>query len=244
MSGSASLPANIAMRDLMLALLYGRRRILLIVAVVMAATIAIAVQIESRYEAKSSLLVLFGPEYSFRPAAGQALPAANAVEYEQVLQTEAEILGNDELHRSVIAEFGIDRLYPELLKPPGEIAKLIADAKLFLEELAGDSGPKVGPDQSANLLAGATQKFASNLTIGVDRKSAVVRVSFKHPNATTAAEVLRVFEAHYFALRAKLFDDLQASIVEAQENGVADQLAGADRVLATFKREHDIANFA
>ena len=99
------------------------------------------------------------------------------------------------------------------------------------------SGPKVGPDQSANVLAGATQKFASNLTIGRHRKSAVVRVSFKHPNATTAAEVLRVFEAHYFALRAKLFDDLQASIVEAQENGVADQLAGADRVLATFKRE-------
>ena len=37
----------------------------------------------------------------------------------------------------------------------------------------------------------ATQKFASSLTIGVDRKSAVIRVSFKHPNATTAAEVLR-----------------------------------------------------
>ena len=96
MSGSASLPANIAMRDLMLALLYGRRRILLIVAVVMAATIAIAVQVESRYEAKSSLLVLFGPEYSLRLAAGQALPGANAVEDQQVLQTEAEFLGNDD----------------------------------------------------------------------------------------------------------------------------------------------------
>ena len=53
-----------------------------------------------------------------------------------------------------------------------------------------------------------------------------------------------MLEAHYFALRGKLFDDLQASIVEAQENGVADQLGAADRVLATFKREHDIANFA
>ena len=52
MSGSASLPASIAMRDLMLALLYGRRRMLLIVAVVMAATIAIAFQIERKYEAK------------------------------------------------------------------------------------------------------------------------------------------------------------------------------------------------
>jgi uncharacterized protein involved in exopolysaccharide biosynthesis len=231
------------MRDLMLALFYGRWRMLLIVAAVMAATVAIVVQIERKYEAKSSLLVLFGPEYSFRPAAGQQLSTGNVVEYEQVLQTEAEILGNDDLYRSVISDFGIERLYPELLKPPGGFGKFIADAKQYLQGLAGDSAPGAVPDPSENRLATATRMFASNLTIGVDRKSAVIRVSFKHPSATTAAEVLRVLEAHYFALRGRLFDDLQASIVEAQENGVADQLAAADRVLATFKREHDIANF-
>ncbi len=232
------------MRDLMLALFYGRRRMLLIVAAVMAATIAIAFQVERKYEAKSSLLVLFGPEYSFRPAAGQQLSTANVVEYEQVLQTEAEILSNDDLYRSVITEFGIERLYPQLLKPPSGLNKFIADAKLYLEGLAGDAATRSVPDQSANLLATATRLFAANLAIGVDRKSAVIRVSFKHPSATTAAEVLRVLETHYFALRGKLFDDLQASIVEAQENGVADQLGAADRVLATFKREHDIADFA
>ena len=75
----------------------------------MAATVAIAFQIERKYEAKSSLLVLFGPEYSFRPAAGQQLSAGNLVEYEQVLQTEAEILGNDDLYRTVIADFGIEQ---------------------------------------------------------------------------------------------------------------------------------------
>ena len=143
MSGSASLPASIALRDLMLALFYGRRRMLLIVAAVMAATIAIAFQIERKYEAKSSLLVLFGPEYSFRPAAGQQLSAANVVEYEQVLQTEAEILGNDDLYRSVIAEFGIERLYPQLLKPPSGLNKFIADAKLYLEGLAGDAAHQI-----------------------------------------------------------------------------------------------------
>jgi len=219
MSGSASLPAGIALRDLMLALVYGRRRLLLIVAVVMAATVAIALQMERKYEAKSSLLVLFGPEYSFRPAAGQPVASGNLVEYEQVLQTEAEILGNDDLYRTVIADFGIERLYPELLKPPSEFDAFITNAKLYLEELVGSSGPKVDSDRSANLLATATRKFAASLSIGVDRKSAVIRLTFRHPNAATAAEVLRSLEAHYFALRARLFDDLQASIVEAQENG-------------------------
>ena len=228
----------------MLALFYGRRRMLLIIAAVMAATIAIAVQIERKYEAKSSLLVLFGPEYSFRPAAGQQSGAGNSVEDEQVLQTEAEILGNDELYRSVISDFGIERLYPQLLKPPSGFSKFMADAKQYLQGLAGNSAPGAAADPSADLLATATRVFAANLAIGVDRKSAVIRVSFKHPNPTTAAEVLRSLEAHYFALRGKLFDDLQASIVEAQENGVADQLGAADRVLAIFKREHDIANFA
>ena len=244
MSGSASLPAGIALRDMMSALVYGRRRLLLVVAVVMAATVAIAVQIERKYEAKSSLLVLFGPEYSFRPAAGQPLSAGNLVEYEQVLQTEAEILGNDDLYRTVIADFGIERLYPELLKPPSEFDAFITDAKLYLEELVGSSSPKTDSDRSATLLATATRTFAASLSIGVDRKSAVIRMTFRHPNPAMAAEVLRSLEAHYFALRARLFDDLQAPIVEAQESGVADQLAAADRMLAAFKREHDIANFA
>ena len=218
---------------------------LLIVAAVMAATIAIAVQIESKYEAKSSLLVLFGPEYSFRPAAGQRWAPANAVEYEQVLQTEAEILGNDELYRSVIAEFGIERLYPQLLKPPSGIQQIHGRCEAVPGGVGGGLRSRGCRLISPQICSPRRRsKFAANLAIGVDRKSAVIRVSFKHPNPTTAAEVLRSLEAHYFALRGKLFDDLQASIVEAQENGVADQLGAADRVLATFKREHDIANFA
>ena len=124
----------------------GAGALLLIVAVVMAATIAIAVQIERKYEAKSSLLVLFGPEYSFRPAAGQPLCAGNSVEYEQVLQTEAEILGNDDLYRSVIADFGIERLYPELLKPPSEFAaNSLRMRSCTWRSWQGDSGPKAAP---------------------------------------------------------------------------------------------------
>ena len=155
MSGSASLPAGIALRDLMLALVYGRRRMLLIVAVVMAATLAIAVQIERKFEAKSSLLVLFGPEYSFRPAAGQSVASGTLVEYEQVLQTEAEILGNDDLYRSVISEFGIERLYPELLKPPGEIRRIYCRMRSYTwRSCWGAPVPRPDSDRSANLLAG------------------------------------------------------------------------------------------
>jgi hypothetical protein len=39
------------------------------------------------------------------------LGAGNSVEYEQVLQTEAEILGNDELYRSVISAYSTQRLF-------------------------------------------------------------------------------------------------------------------------------------
>jgi uncharacterized protein involved in exopolysaccharide biosynthesis len=243
MSASTSIPASIVLRDMMLMLLYGRRRMLAIMALVMAATLAIALQIERRYEANSSMLVLFGSEYSFRPTAGQQMSTGAAVEYEQILRTEADILGNAALYRSVIQTIGIGQLYPKLVEPPGMFDRLLTEAKTYLNRFLQTSASGETSDKGADVLTEATLKFASNLGIAVDRRSAVIRATFTHTDPKLAAAALALLEAKYFEMRGKLFDDIQAPIVGARQNAVGAQLAAADTELNTFKREHDIASF-
>jgi uncharacterized protein involved in exopolysaccharide biosynthesis len=243
MSASTSIPASIVLRDMMLMLLYGRRRMLAIMALVMAATLALALQMERRYEANSSMLVLFGSEYSFRPTAGQQMSSGAGVEYEQILRTEADILGNSALYRSVIQTMGIAQLYPKLMEPPGNFDRLVTEAKTYINRLLYTSIPGENSDRAADVLTEATVKFASNLAIAVDRRSAVIRVTFTHTDPKLAAEALTLLEAKYFEMRGKLFDDIQAPIVGARRNVIGAQLAAADAELNTFKREHDIASF-
>ena len=45
-------------------------------------------------------------------------------------------------------------------------------------------------------------------------------------------------------LRAKLYGDIQAPIVQVQQTTVGKQLADADTALQAFKQQHDISNFS
>ena len=104
--------------------------------------------------------------------------------------------------------------------------------------------PKPAAPSADTELSRATEQFNKNFGVGVDKKSNIIHLSFTHPNAALAAQVLRVLEADYFRLRSQLFADKQVSIVDAQEFAVAAQLKAADARLQAFKNKHDIANFA
>jgi uncharacterized protein involved in exopolysaccharide biosynthesis len=53
-----------------------------------------------------------------------------------------------------------------------------------------------------------------------------------------------VLETQYLLLRKKLYGDIQAPIVQAQQDAAGKQLSDADATLQTFKQQHDISNFA
>src|SRR6202000_786418 len=65
-----------------------------------------------------------------------------------------------------------------------------------------------------------------------------------NPDKNVSADSLRILESQYLALRAKLYGDVQAPIVQVQQDVVAKQLADADAALQTFKQQHDISNFS
>jgi uncharacterized protein involved in exopolysaccharide biosynthesis len=165
------------------------------------------------------------------------------IDIEQLLHTEADILSSDDLHRGVIEEIGVAKLYPDLLKPPGQVSQFVREAKSYVTDFLGI---KDGSQSSSRPEPGvqAQRVFAENFGVNVDKKSHVITVYFQHPNPVLAQQVLTRLEARYFELRAKLFADKQAAIVEAAQDQSGAQLAAADAKLAEFKRVHNVADFA
>jgi uncharacterized protein involved in exopolysaccharide biosynthesis len=242
MNGTVSLPSSIVIRDLLLSVWFSRRRIVLIMTVAVAAAVFIALQFQPRYQSKSSVLVLLGPEYGVRQAAGQQNMTSFNVQPEEVLHTEAGILDSNDLHRSVIEEVGLENLYPDLLKSPGPVTQYINTVKSDVRRFFGLPTVKHGNESSP--LDRATRLFESNFGASVDQKSDIIELYFQHPNPVLAAKVLSVLEARYLELRTKLFSDKQFLIIEAQEKHVRAQLAAANARLDDFRRTHNISNFA
>ncbi len=243
MNETLALPPRLVMRDLMLTAFSQKARVALIFFCIMALSIVIAVQIQPDYKAKSSLLVLLGTEHTFRPAAGQQFTNSGGVDAEQVLRTEASILGSDDLHRTVIREIGIEKMYPKLFEKPGPIAQWFQDTRRFLTDTLGIT-EKATETGAMDPMSRAIDAYSHNLTITVDKKSSVIGVDFTNPDKNVAADALRILEAQYLTLRAKLYGDVQAPLVQVQQNAVGKQLSDADAALQTFKQQHDISNFA
>jgi uncharacterized protein involved in exopolysaccharide biosynthesis len=242
MNEALALPPRLVLRDLLLTAFTQKGRVFLIFFCVMALSVAAAVMVQPEYKAKSTLLVLMGAEHSLRATAGQQV-ISSSVDPEQVLRTEASILSSDDLHRTVIREVGLENLYPNLLKKPSAFEKWLSDVKHFVTDSLGLTEKTVDTGASDSM-AKAVDLFSHNLTISVDKKSSVIGLEFTSADKTLSAEALRVLEIQYLDLRAKLYGDVQAPIVQVQQEAVGKQLAGADAALQAFKKQHDISNFA
>jgi uncharacterized protein involved in exopolysaccharide biosynthesis len=243
MNEALALSPRLVMRDLMLTAFTQKARVFLICFCVMAISVAIAVLIQPDYKAKSTLLVLMGTEHAFRPAAGETMLNNGGVDAEQVLRTESSIIGSDDLHRTVIREIGIANLFPKLVEKPSAFQQWQNDVRQFVTDTLGLT-EKNSDTGALDPMSKAIELFSRNLTITVDKKSSVIGLEFTNPNKTISAEALRILEAQYLDLRAKLYGDVQAPIVQVQQDAVGKQLAAADAALQTFKQQHDISNFS
>jgi len=243
MNESLALPPRLVMRDLLLTAFTQKARIFLIFFCVMALSITIAVMVTPDYKAKSSLLVLLGSEHTFRSTAGQQTLNTGGIDSEQVLRTEASIIGSDDLHRTVIREVGLENLYPKLMKPPTAFETWLANVKQFITDSLGLTEKSAEGSGAVEPMVRAVEQFSRNLTVNVDKKSSVIGLEFTNPNKALSAEALRVLEQQFLELRKKLYGDVQAPIVRVQHDAIGKQLADADAALQTFKKQHNISNF-
>ncbi len=230
------------LRDVLNTLAYTRRRVFLVGLAGVMLTIGAALLISPTYRANSTLLVLLGTEYTYRGVAGETAGNNGAMTRQQILETEADILGSDGLRRTVIGQIGIAQLYPQLLKPPTGLNAWIGKAKSYVKELLTPSNlaKHQAPIDPMTL---ASMQFSSHLSIQIDKDASVIHLGFTNPDAQLAAEVLKRLEADYLALRARLFNDVQAPVLQTQVTALAQRLTAADNALATFKGDHKIGDY-
>jgi polysaccharide biosynthesis protein PslE len=230
------------LRELANTVAYHRWRILLVGVAGMLLTVGAAVVVRPGYEARSSLLVLLGTEYTYRGVAGQQAPSNGGLTQAQILHTEADILGSEELRRAVIGQIGLATLYPQMLRPPSGVSGALAEAKTYIRGLFQASSGQAGTAK-LDPLVGASQRFSNDLRIMVDKEASVIDLTFTHPDAELAAAVLRQLEADYQDRRRMLYGDVQVPVLQTQVNRLHRQLTAADDALSAFKLKHNISDF-
>ncbi len=157
------------------------------------------------------------------------------------IDSEIEILKSDEVARAVIKKLHlIDG--PEFGQPTG-LARFMGFAVWLLVPSQSDSGT----DSETDALQGAVSAFQSRLDAQRMGGSFMIAVTYKSHDAKRAAEIANATVDTYinYQIQAK-FDAMHRANVWLQDRvrELADESAAADRALADFKAQHNMASTA
>lgn len=125
-------------RDILAAVFYYKRSLLVAALVPVALSLLAVAAAQRVYTAQARLLVLYGGEYVFHPL-GQEMGGDVALDRNQIIQGELEILQSPALAAQVVQDVGIRRLYPDL--PANQQGEQQAATRL-LRDLRVDAIPQ------------------------------------------------------------------------------------------------------
>lgn len=245
-AGADQAPRSVSMlRVILSCLVKDRRRILVSMLSVLGLALAVALVVNPAYVADSKLLVLLSADYSPRVAGDDLKSAASVVvDRDAVLKDEVEILTSAGLAKETLRKVGLDRVYPDLLKPPGlraRIGQFIGDGVRALFSLAGVEKP---PPREIDPLDRATGQFFKDMTATADKAGNIIVVTFRHRDPAVAADVVNTQINDYFAKRADLLRDEQSSLVAQQADVLRKELDRVSRAYSEFKDENNISDYS
>jgi uncharacterized protein involved in exopolysaccharide biosynthesis len=193
---------------------------LIVFLAVLAVGAAFAFTLKTEYPAHASLLVRLGQEYVYEPRIGDAGRGA-VPSTDQMIQSEAEILGSPGLHQQVVEALGVDRIDPSL----------------------GAAYASAGPDQRAAIMAQVVSEMGQKLKVESAPDNSIVRLTYSARDPATATLVLNKLVETYITYRKRVLID-SAQPATAQQRAVLEQrLAAADNALQTFMADNQIGDF-
>ncbi|NEX91557.1 Wzz/FepE/Etk N-terminal domain-containing protein [Caulobacter sp. 17J65-9] len=206
--------------DLTVLLWREKTNMFLVFALVFGLGVAAAVMSPRTYTAKSSLLVQLGQEYVYEPRAGDAARGA-VPKTDEVVRSEVEILSSDELKARVVKAVGLAAIDPKLAEAWNQ-----ADA-----------------EERRKIEGAAIKAIGDGLSIDTAPDTGVVRLSFKHKDAATAALILNRLVETYMSYRKEVFKDVSSPVLLAQKAAFEKRLVEADAAYETFLRDHALGDF-
>lgn len=206
----------------LLAQLWARRFLVLAVfAGLLLLGAAAATRLKTTFTANSSLLVRLGQAYVYEPKVGDAARGV-APTNDEVIQSEMEILGSSELKVRVLRDVGLARLSPAL-------AAKAARART--------------PDARREVEGEAVRLLEGGLKLGAAPDASVIRLSFTHPDARTAALVLNTLVDEFLRHRQEVLTARDVGPLEGQRRRFADELARVDGELTGFLAANGVGDF-
>ncbi len=163
------------------------------------------------YVAQARLLVLYGGEYFYRPSGGQAGDAV-ALDRNEIMTSELEVLKNTELAKQTLLTVGLDKVYP---------------------------GTKT---DDAQALDAAARRLENDLSLTSVAQSNILDLSFRNHDPAVATAVLRTLIAGYMADRVKVFQRAPTAEVLADQDAMLSRLRAAEAALSGFAAAHGIVD--
>ncbi|ACL95978.1 holdfast synthesis protein HfsA [Caulobacter vibrioides NA1000] len=202
-------------------LLWRERFLMLMVFVVIAVIgVGFAMTLKKSYEAQSSLFVRLGQEYVYEPRAGDAGRGAVPTN-DEVIQSEAEILGSGELRERVIRKIGFGNIFPS------------AAAKYAV----------ASPEEKRKLIAEGRDSIAKSLKIETAPDNSIIRLAYQHQNPEIAEKVLNTLLEEYLIYRRTLLIGGDNRVLERQRDIFSQKLSEADAAYQSFLMTNDIGDF-
>jgi uncharacterized protein involved in exopolysaccharide biosynthesis len=203
-------------------LLWRERFLMLVVfLVIVVLGFAFASTLKKSYTAESSLFVRLGQEYVYEPRAGDAGRGA-VPDVDQVIQSEAEILGSGELRERVIRKIGFANIFP---------AQSV--------KYAGAT-----PEGKRKLIAQGRDSIAKSLKIETAPDNSIIRLTYQNQNPEMAEKVLNTLLEEYLTYRKGLLINSDGQVLQRQRDIFEQKLADTDASFQSFLSTNDIGDFA
>lgn len=202
-------------------LLWRERFLMLVVfLVIVVLGFGFATTLKKSYTAESSLFVRLGQEYVYEPRAGDAGRGA-VPDVDQVIQSEAEILGSGELRERVIRKIGFANIFPSQA-----------------HKYAGAT-----PEGKRKLIALGRDSIGKSLKIETAPDNSIIRLSYQNPNPEMAEKVLNTLLEEYLTYRKGLLINSDGQVLQRQRDIFEQKLADTDASFQSFLSTNDIGDF-
>ncbi len=181
---------------------------------------ALSTTLKKNYTAESSLFVRLGQEYVYEPRAGDAGRGA-VPNVDQVIQSEAEILGSGELRERVIRKIGFATVFPS------QAAKYAAAT----------------PEGKRKLIALGRDSVGRNLKIETAPDNSIIRLSYQNEHPELAEKVLNTLLEEYLTYRRGLLIGGDDRVLQRQKDIFEQRLEETDTSYQSFLTTNDIGDF-
>jgi uncharacterized protein involved in exopolysaccharide biosynthesis len=213
-------------------------------------------------------VVRLGSEYVYQPeiGAGSNGPASPIpFDRDQIYKAEVAILDSHDLHEQVVQTVGVDRMYPQPTGEPKFVNLVRHEAvalldRYFPEESENvpsaisslrneletyDSDDQLSDEERAKKkLDVAVERFDKKLIITLGKESAVIDVSFQHPDREIAIQALDTLFKLYLEKRKQLYLETRGALAKDEADATRRRASAAQAAAENFKREHQIYSLA